>query len=542
MNLFAQGEWWRETSIYQIYPRSFYDSDSDGIGDIAGIIAKLDDLKELGVETLWISPFFEGPQKDFGYDISNYQNIAQEFGDMQKVEQLISEIHSKGMKVLFDMVMNHTSDQHPWFLNSENNPEGEKADWYLWKDGAKPGKTPNNWKSVIGKKGWQYSEKRKQWYFTSFLPFQPDLNYRNPEVKEAMLNQMRFWLDKGIDGFRLDIFNVLFKDDQWRDNPKGKLLPTENGGAGQIREYTSNLPENFEFAKEVRNVMKEYGEDKFLLGEVMGEHHQIKRYLGENHDGLNATFLFDTLHFKFNANFFREKLKLYEEEYPAPYLPVFTFSNHDQMRSLSRLKGNITKSKILAMIQVLARGIPVIYQGEEIGMENIKVKYKDAQDPIAQFYKFVPKFLIKILGITVNRDEVRSPYQWNSQNQAGFCPNDCAPWLPVHQNYQQRNLEIQKNRENSLYQIYRQLLHLRKKHSAFKSGTMKILEPEKGEKNLLVFEREEEESLFRVILNFSRKKIKLKGRLNTGENIFSLKGERDEEIESLSGVIRKIEK
>ena len=259
-----------KTSIYQIYPRSFFDSNGDGIGDLKGIIKKLDYIKELGFETIWISPFYSSPQVDFGYDISDYYNIAPEYGTMHEAEELIAEIHKRGMKVLFDMVMNHTSNQHHWFLESKQNKTNPKADWYIWRD------KPNNWKSIVGPKGWHFCEERNQYYFASFLPFQPDLNYRNPEVKKAMFDVCRFWLQKGVDGFRLDIFNCIIKDKDFKDNPFSlmHIIPSEDfpGGNFQIRKYSLNQEENFELAKELRNVIDEFQHpERLLLGEVFGK-------------------------------------------------------------------------------------------------------------------------------------------------------------------------------------------------------------------------------------------------------------------------------
>lgn len=359
----AEAQWWKSASIYQVYPRSFKDSNGDGVGDIPGVISKLDYLKDLGVEAIWVSPFFKSPQKDFGYDISNYRAVDPTMGQEGDAERLIQETHKRGMKIIFDMVMNHTSDQHPWFEESRSSRDNPKADWYIWRD------QPNNWVSALGKPGWKYEPRRNQWYFASFLPFQPDLNYRNPEVKKAMLNHVRYWLEKGVDGFRLDIFNVIYKDAQFRNNPKTlKFLPNDEYVGFQYRKYTQNLPENHEFAKELRAVIEEYGSkygssERMLVGEVMGEHHRIKPFLGKNHDGLNLIFLFDILKFDFKADFFREKLALYEREYPAPYVPTYVFSNHDQMRSLSRLGGDLQDAKLLALLQLTARGVPVIYQG-----------------------------------------------------------------------------------------------------------------------------------------------------------------------------------
>jgi Glycosidases len=268
--------WYHKTTIYQIYPRSFYDSNDDGIGDLKGIIQKLEYIHKLGFETLWISPFFSSPQADFGYDISNYTDIAPEYGTLDDALQLIDEVHERGMKIVFDMVMNHTSIEHPWFKESRSSRTNPKADWYLWRD------KPNNWKSMLGGSGWHFANERDQYFWSSFLPFQPDLNYRNSEVKQTMLDIVRFWLSKGVDGFRLDIFNVIYKDAEFRDNPFAfQLAPTETNPSGFFQEakYTLNQPESFEFAKELRNVCDEFG-DRLLLGEISGDRETTRKIPG----------------------------------------------------------------------------------------------------------------------------------------------------------------------------------------------------------------------------------------------------------------------
>ncbi len=266
----SQNEWWKNTTVYQVYPRSYFDSNGDGIGDLKGIIQKLDYIQDLGFETLWISPFFASPQKDFGYDISNYYSIAPEYGDTAVCSQLISEVHKRNMKIIFDLVMNHTSDEHPWFKESAASRSNAKADWYVWKAG----------KGMVGGSGWHYNEQRKQFYWASFLGFQPDLNYNNPEVKKAMLDVTAYWLAKGVDGFRLDIFNAIYEDTSFRDNPfRFKLIPDEKDPDGffQKAKYTVNNPKSFEFATELRSTVDKSG-TKYLVGEVFGEPSVLKKY------------------------------------------------------------------------------------------------------------------------------------------------------------------------------------------------------------------------------------------------------------------------
>lgn len=532
--------WYHSTSIYQIYPRSFYDSNGDGIGDLQGILQKLDYIRDLGFETIWISPFYSSPQQDFGYDISDYKKIAPEYGTMQDAEQLIAEVHRRGMKILFDMVMNHTSDQHPWFLESKSSKDNPKADWYIWRD------QPNNWKSIVGPKGWHYCQERNQYYYAGFLPFQPDLNYRNPEVKKTMFDICRFWLQKGVDGFRLDIFNCIIKDKEFRDNPFSlfHMIPSEEypGGNFQLRKYSLNLEENFELAQELRKVIDEFNDPpRMLLGEVFGGHKKVKQYLGKKQDGLHLVFLFDLLYYKFKASFFQKKIREYEHHYPAPSIPTAVFSNHDQLRSIHRIGNNTEKAKVLALLQLTMRAVPCVYYGEEIGMTDGKIPLKEGKDPIVQVYSWVPQWLADQLPVGINRDNCRTPMQWNAGKNAGFSAAD-KPWLPVNTDTATINVTTQQQDEHSLWNVFKRLLQLRKKHPSLHSGTIEIIPT--GHKHILAFTRTfQEEKLF-VLLNFSRQKISgietpspVEAVLFSLHDTISFKGS----LEGLGGVILRLD-
>ncbi len=380
------------TSIYQVYPRSFFDSNGDGIGDIQGIIQKLDYIKSLGFETIWCSPFYKGPQTDFGYDIADYTTVDPQYGTVQDAEQLIAEVHKRGMKIVMDMVMNHTSIENPWFKESASSKSNPKADWYIWRD------KPNNWKSMTGGSGWHYNKERDQYFWASFLPFQPDLNYRNPEVKEKMFEVVRFWLNKGVDGYRLDIFNVIYKDAQFRDNPfRMKAAPSGDDPSGFFQEpkYTMNQPESMDFAKELRSVCNTFG-DKMLLGEVFGNRKVIRRFSGDDqNNGLGLVFDFEMLPFRFTADYFHTLIANLEKDFPDPFMPVYVFSNHDRRRSMKRLGGDVRKAKVLQLMQLTVRGVPCMYQGEEIGMTDAHILYKNGLDPLAQKYKSIPRFIFE---------------------------------------------------------------------------------------------------------------------------------------------------
>jgi alpha-glucosidase len=488
--------WFHKTTIYQIYPRSFYDSNGDGIGDLPGILQKLDYIQRLGFETIWLSPFFASPQADFGYDISDYTSIAPEYGTMGDALQLIEEVHRRRMRIVFDMVMNHTSIEHSWFRESRSSRANPKADWYLWRD------QPNNWKSVTGGSGWHYAEERGQYFWASFLPFQPDLNYRNPEVKQAMLDIVRFWLSRSVDGFRLDIFNYIYKDNEFRDNPLSlKLLPTEDDSSSffQQAKYTVNQPESFAFAREFRAVCNEYGE-KLSIGEVSGGSQIIRKFLGgEKNDGLTLVFDFGMLDFKFTADYFRNLIQKMEQQYPSPFMPVYVFSNHDKRRSLSHLDGDVRKAGLLHTLQLTIRGVPCIYYGEELGMTNATFPFKTALDPIPHKYKAIPRFVFDMLGLTINRDEVRTPMQWNGERNACFSSAD-QTWLPPHENYKRINVEAEELDGNSLLNTIRSLLRIRSEERALQEGVLALLDG--LPRNVLGLTRSIEKEKIFIFLNF----------------------------------------
>ncbi len=464
--------WFHQTTIYQIYPRSYYDTNADGIGDIPGIIQKLDYIRDLGYETIWCSPFFKSPQRDFGYDISDYEDIAPEYGTLDDALALIEETHRRGMRVVFDLVMNHTSDQHPWFLESRSSRDNPKADWYIWRD------RPNNWQSYTGDRGWHYAPDRKQYYWASFLPFQPDLNYRNPAVKQAMFDMVRFWLSKGVDGFRLDMFNSIYKDAEFRSNPLSwHFFPSDTPPSRFFEQsrYNRDLPESFQFAQELRAVCDEFG-DKMLLGEVSGPREMIRRFMGEDvNNGLGLVFDFHMLHLAFAAEFFRGIIREAEKYFAEPLMPVYVFSNHDAPRSIWRLGNDVRKAKLLHLLQLTVRGVPCMYYGEEIGMTDAKLPRSTALDPIAHEFRLIPSFLFNRLGVTINRDVVRTPMQWDGSRNAGF---STAPqtWLPVNPDYQTVNVADEKPLPDSLLNAVRSLLHLRREEPALHRGSLELLD------------------------------------------------------------------
>lgn len=521
-------EWWRQTSIYQIYPWSFQDSNGDGIGDLQGILSRLDEIKDLGVETIWFSPFYVSPGEDFGYDIADYTKIDPRFGTMADCDRLFKEIHKRKMRVVLDMVMNHTSDKHPWFIESKSSKTNPKRDFYIWRKGTN--KAPNNWISMVGKSGWNYDSQTKEYYYSNFLSFQPDLNYRNPKVKQTMFAVLDFWLKKGVDGFRLDIFNSIFKDERFLDNPFSfRFFPTPDNhdeAFFQKKQYNLNLPESFSFAKEVRKHISKYKQKPFLIGEVSGSDLVLKSFLGEKVDGLNLVFQFELIHFSYNAKFFKDLLEKNEKVFPSPYTPTYVLGNHDQRRYIDRLGGDIRKAKLLVCFQFMARGVPVVYYGEEIGRKEGRISNFFGKDPIAKLNRFVPLFLSNLLGIYINRDNCRLPMLWDDSNNGGF--TNGKSWLPIGVIQKEETVSGQKNEPDSLWKHYQTMFLLRKKWDVIRVGSLQTISTDK--KNVLSFQRSDKKNKIRVYLNFGNNPEQI-GFKEKGKLLYSFGGSEKTENE-----------
>lgn len=518
----AEAPWWKETTVYQIYPRSFQDSDGDGIGDLAGIISRLDYIRDLGFETIWISPFFDSPQGDFGYDIRNYETIAREYGTMADADSLIAGAHRRGMRVVLDLVLNHTSGQHPWFQESRSSRDGDKADWYVWRDGRGK-RPPNNWVNVFNKAAWHFDETRGQYYYTAFLGFQPDLNWRNPEVRQAMFDMVSFWMEKGADGFRLDIFNCIMEAEDLRDNPRAwNPMPARDGTRGGMQKKVNNLnhPDNIALARNLRGHIDGYpGRERFLVGEAIGDIHSVRRLVGDDAQGLNLVFLFDMIFFQFKAGFFRQKIAEFERLFPEPLYPTLVFGNHDNFRRSRRIGDNLSKDRVLTLFQLTARGVPFVYYGEEIGMTNAAIAKRDALDPISEVFGGLPPFLRNILPVPVNRDVCRTPMQWTAEAGAGFTEPGTTPWLPVAETGGNRNVAAQSADPHSLLNTFRDLGALRREHAAFRSGSIELLPKGAVPKNTLAYMRSDGDTTFLVWMNFSRKTRQLQLDGETSGNV-----------------------
>jgi oligo-1,6-glucosidase/alpha-glucosidase len=388
------------------------------------------------------------------------------------------------------MVMNHTSDQHQWFSESASSKTNPKADWYLWTD------KPNNWKSVTGGKAWHYVASRNQYYYAAFLPFQPDLNYRNPDVKKAMFDIIRFWLKRGVDGFRLDMFDALYEDAQLRNNtPSHKRTICDE--------------DNARFAKELRAVCEEFG-GRMLLGEIFGSHQHQREFLGkENNDGITLSFNFEMLRMRFSPTYFSKLITTLNNDFPKPFSPVFTFSNHDRRRNLRRLKGDIEKYKLVQFIQFTTRAVPCFYYGEEIGMQGVKRSYKYALDPLGQKYKHVPRFLFDMINESINRDEMRTPMQWDTTINAGFSSGQ-STWLPVQKDFRFVNAKTAQQDPSSLYYATQQLLLLRSTLLPLKEGELTMINNKDLPSGVIGYKRSfGGESVF-IYINFSKRKKVIK--------------------------------
>lgn len=440
--------WWRDGVIYQIYPRSFADSNGDGIGDLQGIICKLDYLAELGIDAIWLSPINPSPDADFGYDVADYKDIDLKFGTMTDFAELVEKAHQRGIHIVMDLVLNHSSNQHAWFIKSRSSRDNPKRDWYIWRENPR-GKEypPNNWQSIFGGRAWKYDELTGQYYYHMFTPQQPDLNWRNPEVREEMMDTFRFWAERGVDGFRLDVFNAYFKDDQFRNNPyKPGIRPFD----WQIHRYDTNLPEMMGVVREIRTVLDAYPE-RYVVGETfLGGHVMAAGYCGP--DLLNAAFNFSLLRRLFTPRSMLSAINKWEKALKPGAWPNYVLNNHDVPRSATRYLADRKDQilKVAAAMLLTLRGTPFLYYGEEIGMRDIPVRRSEIQDPVGKRYWPLP----------VGRDGCRSPMQWSPDPGAGFTSG--KPWLKIHMNYKYRNVNQQTGDPNSLLNFYKALLRIRK--------------------------------------------------------------------------------
>jgi alpha-glucosidase len=476
--------WWKSGVIYEIYPRSFQDSDNDGFGDLQGIRRRLDYFKWLGIDAIWIAPIFVSPMADNGYDVSDYRGIDPLYGTLNDFDQLLNDAHANNIKVILDFVPNHTSDQHPWFKESRSSRQNAKRDWYIWRDGRKACEPPNNWVSQFGGPAWTLDVETGQYYLHSFLRQQPDLNWRNESVRRAMYDVLRFWLDRGVDGFRVDVLWLLIKDIGLRDNP---LNPNFRRGDAEINRYLNihngDQPEIHEVVAQMRSVLDEY-KDRVLIGEIYLPLERLVSYYG-NGLGAQLPFNFLLINAPWNAASIAKLVQDYEGAIPGTGWPNWVLGNHDQPRIAARVGD--AQARVAAMLLLSLRGTPTMYYGDEIGLTRVHIPADLVRDP---WEKTEP-------GLSLGRDPSRTPFQWDSSPNAGF--TNGRPWLPIDCGYQQQNVQALKSDPRSLLSLYVNLLQLRRRHYALSLGLFKFVA---AEGNILSYMRSiESENIF-VALNF----------------------------------------
>jgi alpha-glucosidase len=509
----GEQQWWQTGVIYQIYPRSFQDSGGDGVGDLPGITARLDYLVALGVEAIWISPFYPSPMADFGYDVADYTGVDPLFGNLADFDALLAAAHAKGLRVILDFVPNHSSDQHPWFVESRSSRTNPKRDWYLWHDPVpypwlQPGadtrppseQHPNNWMSHFGGPAWTWDERTQQFYLHSFLKEQPDLNWRNPEVRAAIYAAMRFWLDRGVDGFRMDVLWLLIKDAQFRSNPPNDAFEdTQHDHKRVIPVYNADQPETLQIVAQMRALLDEYGptigaattSNRVLIGEIYLPLVDLVRYYGVPQlEGANLPFNFHLIQTQWNAAAIAQIVRDYESLLPASAWPNYVLGNHDQSRLATRVGPQ--QARAAAMLLLTLRGTPTLYNGDELGMTDVPIAPDQVQDPAE---KNEP-------GKGRGRDPERSPMLWVDAPNAGFTTPDATPWLPLLADWKTLNAATQSRDTRSMLTLYRRLLALRRQHDTLHAGAIADVA---AEGSVLRFRRvalpEGESTDFQVLLN-----------------------------------------
>ena len=533
---FAGTQWWQTGVIYQVYPRSFQDTDGDGVGDLRGITARLDYLKALGVDALWISPIYPSPMADFGYDVADYCGIDPLFGTMEDFDGLLAAAHGRGLRVILDFVPNHSSDVHPWFLASRSSRNDPKRDWYLWRDASdaagpddrRPAseRYPNNWTSHFGGSAWTWDETTAQFYLHSFLPQQPDLNWRNPELRSAVYEAMRFWLDKGVDGFRMDVLWLLVKDDQFRDNPPNREHTSAmHDHTKTLPLYNADQPGTHRIVAAMRALMDSYGptlpgsdqhagaldpvtmaktevSNRVLIGEIYLPLPELVRYYfgreaqtggteGTSPEipelrGANLPFNFHLIQTEWDAASIAGIIQSYELLLPEGAWPNYVLGNHDQPRLASRIGAR--QARVAAMLLLTLRGTPTLYNGDELGMEDVPIAPDEVQDPAEK----------REPGKGRGRDPERSPMMWVDGPHAGFTTAEAKPWLPLMADWPTRNAKTQSADGRSLLSLYRKLLALRRTEPALSLGSIHSV---RAEGTVLRFCRTHGAKSFQVLLN-----------------------------------------
>lgn len=484
-------KWWQKGIVYQIYPRSFQDSNGDGLGDLNGIYRRLDYLESLNIQAVWLSPIYPSPMKDFGYDVADYTAIHPPFGSLEDFDRLLAEMHRRGLKLILDLVPNHTSDEHAWFLESRSSRDNPKRDWYIWRDPAPDGGPPNNWLSHFGGSAWEFDELTGQYYLHLFVTGQPDLNYRNPEVMAAIQDVMRFWLERGVDGFRVDVIWLLLKDELFRDNPKDK-------DGREVRLHNQNLPGVHELIRKLRAVVDDYPE-RVMIGEIYEPVDVLAQYYGKG-DECHLPFNFTLITSPWQAEVIQKHIKAYEAALPEGAWPNYVLGNHDQHRIATRV--GRAGARTAAMLLMTLRGTPTWYYGDEIGMTDVSIPPELVRDP--------PAVLQPEIAHIVGRDPERTPMQWDSSPNAGFCGAGVRPWLPVADDYKAVNVMRQESDPDSMLSYFKALTALRQREPALHAGQIEVLELPAGAQDVLAYLRAGQSGdRLLIVLNLAQEAVNL---------------------------------
>ncbi|HTJ82878.1 MAG TPA: alpha-amylase family glycosyl hydrolase [Polyangiaceae bacterium] len=515
----ARHEWWRETTVYQVYPRSFADSNGDGIGDVRGIIDRLDYLAWLGVETLWLSPLLEGPEADLDGDSFDRRSLRDEEGTLFDLLELVEAVHARGMKLVLDMVLDHTPIEHPWFQASRSDRHAPLRDFYIWRPGRARGRPPTEACASSGVSGWHYDTRTDEWFWASSHPYHPDLNYRNPLLRLAMLDVVRTWLEHGIDGLRLDLFQKLLA--HGRHPSSAPDDPAHRSGAQAF-----DVADAASFARELRAVVDSVsGPPRLLVGEIFGRPAALEHHARADGDGAHLVFLFQALGSRFSARAVEHVVRDLEHRFPAPsYSPAYVFGQHDRSRVLTRVGRDPSRQKLLALLQLTTRGVPLIYFGEEIGLSHHDVPLHEGLDPGAARHPRFPEWLVRFLrarGVLMARDECRLPMAWDASPNAGFTAPGVKPWLPLHPESASTNVAAQKDEPDSTLHCYRSLLALRRSQAALRWGCLRFAR--RPARHVLAYRRvlANEDDVVDVLLNFGTHPIEVAIRRAEGRSLFS---------------------
>ncbi len=487
-------KWWQTAVVYQVYPRSFQDTGGDGVGDLAGITRRLDYLAgTLGVDAVWISPFYPSPMDDFGYDVSDYCDVDPLFGSLADFDELLAAAHRRGLRVIVDWVPNHTSDRHPWFTASRSARDDPKRDWYVWCDARPDGSRPNNWLSVFGGPAWEWDAATGQWYLHSFLPSQPDLNWRNPDVRAAMFDTVRFWMDRGVDGIRIDVAHHVMKDPGLRDNPPAPADPARDFKdlgeyETQVHLYDKGHPDVHGVYRDLRALLDSYDGDRFAVGEIhIWDWAEWAGYYGADLDELHMPYNFSLVWAPWDAAEFRRRVDALEAALPAGAWPNHVLGNHDEARLVGRF--GPAAARVAAMLLLTLRGTPTIYYGDELGFPQVDVPPDRHQDPWG----------LRVPGL--GRDGCRTPMQWEPGPGHGFTDPGVQPWLPFTPDAEERNVERQLEDPREMVELYRALLRLRKAEPALHAGAYRPIDGVPP--GVFGYERAAEGRVLQVFLNFT---------------------------------------